>query len=58
MGEVAKWINICRSNPIQILNLREFFVGFYVCSSNDTFEKKYKKSDVGTGAPQQRQEVY
>ena len=30
-----------------------------MCASNDTFDKKKKKNlDVGTGAQQQRQEVY
>ena len=28
-----------------------------MCPSNDTFDKN-KNIDVGTGAPQQRQEVY
>ena len=30
-----------------------------MCPSNETFNKNLKKNlDVGTGAPQQRQEIY
>ena len=29
-----------------------------MCPSNDTFDKNIKNLDVGTGAQQQRQDVY
>ena len=36
MEEVLNLINICPTNPIQILNWHDFFKDF-VCPSNDTF---------------------
>ena len=56
MEDVHNLINIGPTNPIQILNQHEFFWRFCMCNSNDTFDKK--KYWVGTGAQQQRQEVY
>ena len=51
MEEVIILINICPTNPIQILNQHEYFWRFCVCLSNDTFDKN-KKIDADTGAPQ------
>ena len=58
MKDVHNLINIVPTNPIQILNQLEFFLGFCMCNSNDTFDKNKKNLEVGTGAQQQRQEVY
>ena len=55
--DVHNLINICPTNPIQILNQHEIFWRFCMCNSIDTFDKN-KKIEVGTGAQQQRQEVY
>ena len=55
MEEVPNLINIGHTNPSQILNQHDFF-SICMCPSNDTFNKK--NIDLGTGAPQQRQEVY
>ena len=57
MEDVHNLINFGPTNPIQILNKHETFWRFCMCSSNDTFDKK-KNLEVGTGAQQQRQEVY
>ena len=58
MEDVPNLINIGPTNPIQILNQHEIFWRFCVCPSNDTFDKIFKNHLVGTGAQQQRQEVY
>ena len=57
MEDVQNLINIGPTNPIQILNQHEIFWRFCMCNSNDTFDK-IKNIEVGTGAQQQRQEVY
>ena len=56
MEDVHNLIDIGPTNPIQILNQHEIFWRFCMCNSNDTFHKK--NIEVGTGAQQQRQEVY
>ena len=57
MENVHNLIKIGATNPIQILNKHGIFWKFCMCSSNDTFDKKYIY--VGTGsAQQQRNEVY
>ena len=57
MEDVHNLINIGPTNSIQILNQHEIFWRFCMCNWNDTFDKN-KKIEVGTGAEQQRQEVY
>ena len=37
MEDVSNSINICPANPIQILNLHEFFEDFDFCLSKDIF---------------------
>ena len=54
MEKVPNLINICPTNPIQVLNKHDFCV----YASNDASGNKIKKIDVGTGAPHQRQDVY
>ena len=54
MEDVPNLINICATNPIKVLNLHEFFEDF-VCALEMIV---WTKNDVGTGAPQQRREVY
>ena len=59
--DVPNLINMCPTNPIQVLKLQGFvrrFYIFYYRWLNDTFDKNIKQIDVGTGVPQQRQEVY
>ena len=56
MEEVLNLINICPTNPIQILNKHDFFQD--VCVSFKWYFWCKKNVDVGIGAPQQRQEVY
>ena len=58
MEDVQNLINIGPTNPIQILNQHEIVWRFCMCPSNDTFDKNLKKIEVGTGAQQQREEVY
>ena len=58
MEDVHNLINIGPTNPIQILNQHEIFWRFCMCNSNYTFDKNKKYWEVGTGAQQQRQEVY
>ena len=58
MEDVHNLINIGPTNPIQISNQHEFFWRFCMRNSNDTFDKNKKNIEVGTGAQQQRQEVY
>ena len=58
MEDVPNLINIGPTNPIPILNQHEFFWRFYMCPLNDTFDKKIKNIDVGTGAQQQSQKVH
>ena len=58
MEDVHNLINIGPTNPIQILNQHEFFWRFSKSNQNDTFDKNKKNIEVGTGAQQQRQEVY
>ena len=50
-------IYIGPTNPIQILNQHDFFKILYV-SFKIYFWQKLKNLGVGTGAQQQRQEVY
>ena len=57
MHDVHNLINIGPTNLIQILNQHEIFWRFCMCPSNDTLNK-IKNLEVGTGAQQQRQEVY
>ena len=57
MEDVHNLINIGPTNPIQILNQHDIFWRFCLCNANDTFDK-IKNIEVGTGAQQQRQEVY
>ena len=57
MEEVPDLINIGPTNPIRILNQHDF-LRFLIFLSNDTFNKNKQNLDVGTGAPQLRQEVY
>ena len=58
MEDVQNFINIGPTHPIQILNQLEIFWRFCICNSNDTFDKNKKNIEVGSGAQQQRQEVY
>ena len=58
MEDVHNLINIGPINPIQILNQHEIFWRFCMCPSNNTFDKNEQNLEVGTGAQQQRQEVY
>ena len=58
MEEVSNLINIGPTNPIQILNQHEFFFVDFVCVLQMILLTKMKNLDVGTGASQQRQEVY
>ena len=57
MEDVHNLINIGPTNPIQILNQHEFFEDF-VCVIQMILLTKIKNLEVGTGAQQQRQEVY
>ena len=57
MEEVPNLINICPMNLIQILNLHGFYEDF-VCVLQMIPLTKIFKIDIGTGAPQQQQEVY
>ena len=57
MEDVHNLINIGPTKSIQISNQHEFFWIFCMRPSNDTFDKT-KNLEVGTGAQQQRQEVY
>ena len=57
MADVPNLINIGPTNPIQILDQHEFFEDF-VCVLQMILLTKIKNLDVGTGAQQQRQEVY
>ena len=57
MQDVHNFINIGPTNLIQILNQHEFFADFvYVLQM--ILLTKIKNLEVGTGAQQQRQEVY
>ena len=47
MEEVLILINICPTNPIQLLNLHEFFWRFFACPSNDIMIKIKKISVLG-----------
>ena len=58
MEDVHNLINIGPTNPIQIVNQHDIFWRFYICNSNDTFDKNKKNIEVVTWAQQQRQEVY
>ena len=57
MEDVHNLINIGPTNPIQILNQMKFFDDF-VCVIQMILLTKIKNIEVGTGAQQQRQEVY
>ena len=58
MQDVHNLINIGPTNLIQILKQHEIFWRFCMCHPNDNFDKNKKNLEVGTGAQQQRQEVY
>ena len=60
MEDVHNLINIGPTNPIQILNQHEIFWRFcdFVCVIQMILLTKIKNIEVGTGAQQQRQEVY
>ena len=57
MEDVHNLINIGPTNPIQILNQHNFFEDL-VCVIQMIILTKIKNIEVGTGAQQQRQEVY
>ena len=57
MEDVHNLINIGPTNPIQILNQHELFKDF-VCVLQMILLTKIENLEVGTGAQQQRQEVY
>ena len=57
MEDVHNLINFGPTNPIQILNQHDFFEDF-VCVLQMILLTKIKNLEVGTGAQQQRQEVY
>ena len=57
MEDVHNLINIGPTNPIQILNQHEIFWRF-LCVIQMILFTKIKNIEVGTGAQQQRQEVY
>ena len=57
MEDVHNLINIGPKIPIQILNQHEIFDDF-VCVLQMILLTKIKNLEVGTGAQQQRQEVY
>ena len=57
MQDVHNLINIGPTNLIQILNQHEIFEDF-VCVLQMILLTKIKNLEVGTGAQQQRQEVY
>ena len=57
MQDVHNLINIGPTNLIQILNQHELFEDF-VCVLQMILLTKIKNLEVGTGAQQQRQEVY
>ena len=57
MEDVHNLINIGPTNPIQILNQHEISEHF-VCVIQMILLTKIKNIEVGTGAQQQRQEVY
>ena len=57
MEDVHNLINIGPINSIQILNQHEIFEDF-VCVLQMILLTKIKNLEVGTGAQQQRQEVY
>ena len=57
MEDVHNLINIGPTNPIQILNQHEIFWR-KVCVIQMILLTKIKHIEVGTGAQQQRQEVY
>ena len=57
MEDINNLLNIGPTNPISILNQREFFEDF-VCVLQMILLTKIKNLDVGTGAQQQSQEVY
>ena len=47
--DVSNLINICPTNPVQVLNLHEIFQRFCLCTWNDIFDMN-KTVIVGTGA--------
>ena len=57
MEDVHNLINIGPTNPIQILNQHEIFE-YFACVIQMILLTKIKNIEVGTGAQQQRQEVY
>ena len=57
MEDVHNLINIGPTNPIQVLNQHEI-LEYFVCVVQMILFTKIKNIEVGTGAQQQRQEVY
>ena len=57
MEDLHNLTNFGPTNPIQILNQHEIFEDF-VCVLQMILLTKIKNLEVGTGAQQQRQEVY
>ena len=57
MEDIHNLINIGPTNPIQILNQHDIFEDFK-CVLQMILLRKTKTKKVGTGAQQQRQEVY
>ena len=58
MEDVHNLINIGPTNPIHILNQQHIFFEDFVCVIQMILLTKIKNIEVGTGAQQQRQEVY
>ena len=56
LEDISNLIDICRTNPIQVLNMHGFLCRFWLCPSNDIL-KSNEKIAVGTRTPFQRQEV-
>ena len=58
MKDVHNFITFGPTNPMQILNQHELFFEDFVCVLEMILLIKIKNLEVGTGAQQQRQEVY
>ena len=56
IGDISNFINIFRTNTIQVLNLHGFLCRFWLCPSNDNL-KINENIAVGIGTPFLRQEV-
>ena len=57
LEDFSNFINICRTNSIQVLNLHGFLCRLWLCHSNDILKIK-EKNAVGTGTLFQRQGVF